>query len=57
MTVRELIQQGKVAHFGLSEAGAETIRRAHAIQPVAAVQNEYSLWNPRPRSRRAARMR
>lgn len=43
-TVKELIQQGKVKHFGLSEASAKTIRRAHAIQPVAAVQSEYSLW-------------
>lgn len=43
-TVKELIQQGKVKHFGLSEPGAETIRRAHAVQPVAAVQREYSLW-------------
>jgi aryl-alcohol dehydrogenase-like predicted oxidoreductase len=42
--VKELIQQGKVKHFGLSEAGAQTIRRAHAIQPVAALQTEYSLW-------------
>jgi aryl-alcohol dehydrogenase-like predicted oxidoreductase len=42
--VRDLIAQGKVKHFGLSEAGAATIRRAHAIQPVAAVQSEYSLW-------------
>jgi aryl-alcohol dehydrogenase-like predicted oxidoreductase len=42
--VRELIQQGKVKHFGLSEAGAKTIRRAHAVQPVAALQSEYSLW-------------
>ena len=42
--VKELIQEGKVKHFGLSEAGAETIRRAHAIQPVTAVQSEYSLW-------------
>jgi aryl-alcohol dehydrogenase-like predicted oxidoreductase len=42
--VKELIQQGKVRHFGLSEAGAETIRRAHAVQPVAALQSEYSLW-------------
>ena len=42
--VKELIQQGKVKHFGLSEAGVQTIRRAHAIQPVAAVQSEYSLW-------------
>lgn len=43
-TVRELIREGKVKHFGLSEAGAETIRRAHAVQPVAALQSEYSLW-------------
>ena len=42
--VKDLIQAGKVAHFGLSEAGAPTIRRAHAVQPVAAVQSEYSLW-------------
>ena len=46
--VKDLIQQGKVKHFGLSEAGLETIRRAHAVQPVAAVQNEYSLWWRRP---------
>jgi aryl-alcohol dehydrogenase-like predicted oxidoreductase len=43
-TVKELISQGKVAHFGLSEAGAATIRRAHAVQPVTALQSEYSLW-------------
>ena len=42
--VKELIQEGKVRHFGLSEAGAQTIRRAHAVQPVAALQSEYSLW-------------
>ena len=42
--VKELIQEGKVKHFGLSEAGAQTIRRTHAIQPVTAVQSEYSLW-------------
>jgi len=42
--VKELIQQGKVKHFGLSEAGVKTIRRAHAVQPVTALQNEYSLW-------------
>ena len=42
--VKELIQQGKVRHFGLSEAGARTIRRAHAVQPVTALQSEYSLW-------------
>lgn len=43
-TVKELIAEGKVQHFGLSEAGPETIRRAHAVQPVAALQSEYSLW-------------
>ena len=43
-TVKELIQEGKVKHFGLSEAGVQTIRRAHAVQPVAAVESEYSLW-------------
>lgn len=43
-TVKELIEAGKVDHFGLSEAGAQTIRRAHAVQPVAALQSEYSLW-------------
>ena len=43
-TVKDLIGQGKVKHFGLSEAGAENIRRAHAVQPVAALQSEYSLW-------------
>ena len=42
--VKELIQEGKVKHFGLSEAGVQTIRRAHAVQPVTALQNEYSLW-------------
>jgi aryl-alcohol dehydrogenase-like predicted oxidoreductase len=42
--VKELIQEGKVRHFGLSEAGEQTIRRAHAVQPVTALQNEYSLW-------------
>ena len=46
--VKDLIQQGKVKHFGLSEAAAETIRRAHAVQPVAAVQSEYSLWTRKP---------
>src|SRR3989475_10266743 len=46
--VKELIQQGKVKHFGLSEAGVQTIRRAHAVQPVTALQNEYSLWWRRP---------
>jgi len=43
-TVRDLIREGKVKHFGLSEAGVQTIRRAHAVQPVAALQSEYSLW-------------
>ncbi len=43
-TVRDLIREGKVRHFGLSEAGVQTIRRAHAVQPVAALQSEYSLW-------------
>lgn len=43
-TVRDLIREGKVRHFGLSEAGVPTIRRAHAVQPVTALQNEYSLW-------------
>src|SRR3954449_9374874 len=43
-TVSELIRQGKVKHFGLSEAGVDSIRRAHAVQPVAALQSEYSLW-------------
>ena len=42
--IKELIQEGKVKHFGLSEAGAQTIRRAHAVQPVTALQSEYSLW-------------
>jgi len=46
--VKELIQQGKVKHFGLSEPGVQTIRRAHAVQPVTAVQNEYSLWWRKP---------
>ena len=46
--VKELIEQGKVKHFGLSEAGMHTIRRAHAVQPVTALQNEYSLWWRRP---------
>ena len=46
--VKDLIHQGKVKHFGMSEAGAKTIRRAHAVQPVTAVQSEYSLWWKRP---------
>lgn len=47
-TVKELIREGKVKHFGMSEAGVNTIRRAHAVQPVAAVQSEYSLWWRKP---------
>jgi aryl-alcohol dehydrogenase-like predicted oxidoreductase len=43
-----LIKEGKVKHFGLSEAGAQTIRRAHALQPVTALQSEYSLWWRKP---------
>ena len=46
--VKDLIRQGKVKHFGLSEAGVQTIRRAHAVQPVTALQNEYSLWFREP---------
>ncbi len=46
--VKDLIQEGKVRHFGLSEAGAQTIRRAHAVQPVTALESEYSLWWKRP---------
>jgi aryl-alcohol dehydrogenase-like predicted oxidoreductase len=47
-TVKDLIREGKVKHFGLSEAGANTIRRAHAVQPVTALQSEYSLWTRTP---------
>jgi aryl-alcohol dehydrogenase-like predicted oxidoreductase len=47
-TVGQLIKEGKVKHFGLSEAGADTIRRAHAVQPVTALQSEYSLWTREP---------
>jgi aryl-alcohol dehydrogenase-like predicted oxidoreductase len=47
-TVKDLIQEGKVKHFGLSEAGVQTIRRAHAVQPVTALQSEYSLWTRSP---------
>ncbi|AFQ51718.1 aldo/keto reductase [Burkholderia cepacia] len=50
-TVKDLIGEGKVAHFGLSEAGEQTIRRAHAVQPVAALQSEYSLWWREPEAR------
>ena len=46
--VKELIQEGKVKHFGLSEAGAKTIRRAHAVHPITALQSEYSLWWRKP---------
>src|ERR1700692_2841854 len=46
--VKELIQAGKVKHFGMSEAGVQTIRRAHAVQPVTALQSEYSLWWGKP---------
>ena len=46
--VKDLIQEGKVKHFGLSEAGVQTIRRAHAVQPVTALQSEYSLWTRTP---------
>ena len=49
-TVKDLVQQGKVRHFGLSEAGAQTIRRAHAVHPVTALQSEYSLWWREPES-------
>ena len=54
-TVKDLIREGKVRHFGLSEAGAQTIRRAHAVQPVAALQSEYSLWWREPEKRRSCR--
>ena len=47
-TIKEMIQQGKVKHFGLSEAGVQTIRKAHAVQPVTALQSEYSLWWKEP---------
>ena len=47
-TVKDLIREGKVKHFGMSEAGVKTVRRAHAVQPVTAVQSEYSLWWRRP---------
>jgi aryl-alcohol dehydrogenase-like predicted oxidoreductase len=56
-TVKELIEAGKVKHFGLSEAGAQTIRRAHAVQPVTAVQNEYSLCKEPGEWTRAIRLR
>jgi aryl-alcohol dehydrogenase-like predicted oxidoreductase len=47
-TVKDLIEAGKVQHFGMSEAAVGTVRRAHAVQPVTALQNEYSLWWRRP---------
>ena len=50
-TVKDLIAEGKVRHFGLSEAGAQSIRRAHAVQPVAALQSEYSLWTREPEAK------
>lgn len=50
-TIRDLIQEGKVLHFGLSEASAQTIRRAHAVQPVTALQSEYSLWWREPETK------
>src|SRR5690606_19540509 len=46
--IKALIAQGKVRHFGMSEAGAQSIRRAHAVQPVTALQSEYSLWHREP---------
>ena len=52
--VKDLIREGKVKHFGLSEAGAQTIRRAHAVQPVTALQSEYSLWSRDPEAESAA---
>jgi aryl-alcohol dehydrogenase-like predicted oxidoreductase len=56
-TVEDLIQEGKVKHFGLSEAGVQTIRRAHAVQPLTAVQSEYSLWWREPRQSSCRRSR
>lgn len=50
-TIRDLIQEGKVKYFGLSEAGAETIERAHLVQPVSAVQNQYSVWTREPETK------
>jgi aryl-alcohol dehydrogenase-like predicted oxidoreductase len=47
-TIKDLIAQGKVRHFGLSEAGTQSVRRAHAVQPVTALQSEYSLWHREP---------
>jgi aryl-alcohol dehydrogenase-like predicted oxidoreductase len=56
-TVKELIAEGKVKHFGLSEAGIQNIRRAHVIQPVTALQSEYSLWWREPEGRSSRRSR
>lgn len=56
-TVRDLIRQGKVKHFGLSEAGVQSIRRARAVHPVAALQSEYSLWWREPKRRCCRRVR
>ena len=56
-TVKDLIVEGKVGYFGLSEAGVQSIRRAHAVQPVAALQSEYSLWWRDPEARRAPNLR
>ena len=56
-TIKDLIAEGKVRAFGLSEAGPQTIRRAHAVHPVSAVQSEYSLWTREPRERRSADVR
>ncbi len=53
--VKELIRQGKVKHFGLSEAGVQSIRRAHAVQPVTALQSEYSMWWREPEKRGSPR--
>lgn len=50
-TIKDLIQEGKVKYFGLSEAGAETIRKAHSVQPVSAVQNQYSIWTREPETK------
>ena len=55
--VKDLIQEGKVKHFGLSEAGVQTIRRAHAVQPVTALQSEYSLWWREPEKEVRRRLR
>ena len=56
-TVKELIQEGKVKHFGLSEAGVQTIRRAHAVLPVTALESEYSLWWNNPKRKCCQRLK